>query len=81
MINGDDTKDTSVTKNSFIMLQNMRSLPRNFDEFNAYLNTVDLKPDWICLTENWLSEQKSTEIFYLGGYHPLFMSLCEKSLL
>ena len=70
----------------------MRLLPRNFDEFNVYLNTVELKPDLVCITETWLSEQNSSEIFNLDGYHPLLVvsrkktrrrrrSLCERNLL
>ena len=87
-----DTNEACVTKNSLILLQNMRSLPRNFDEFDVYLNTTELKPDLICITETWLSEQNSCEIFKLDGYHPLLVasrkktrgrrrSLCERNLL
>ena len=68
-----DTKDASDTKNSLVLLQNMRSLPRNF-YFNGYLNTVELKTDLICITETWLSEPNSCEIVNLGGYNPLFVA-------
>ena len=73
-----DTKDASVTKNSLILLQNMRSLPRNFDEFNVYLNTVELKTDLICITETWLSEQNCCDIVNLGGYHPFLVASTKK---
>ena len=58
-----DTKDASITKNSLFLLQNMRSLPRNFDELHIYLNTVELKPNLISITEIWFSEQRYCEIF------------------
>ena len=51
----------------------MRLLPQTFDEFNVYLNTVELKPDLVCITETWLPEQNSSEIFNLDGYHPLLV--------
>ena len=81
-----------MTINSLILPQNMISKPRNFDEYNVYLNTVELKPDFIYFTETRLSEQNSGEIFNLDGYHPLSVasrkkvrkrrgSLCERKLL
>ena len=73
-----DTNDACVTKNSLILLQNMRSLRRIFDEFNVYLNTMELKPDLICITEIWLSEQNSCEMFELDGYHPLLVASRKK---
>ena len=57
----------------------MRSLPRNFDEFNVYLNTVELKPDLVCITETWLSEQNSGKIFNLDGYYPLLVASIRKT--
>ena len=73
-----DTNDACVTKNSLILLQNMRSLPQNFDEFNVFLNTMELKPDLICITETWLSEQNSCEVFKLDGYHPFLVASRKK---
>ena len=49
-----------------------------FDEFNVYLNTVELKPDLVCFTETWLSEQILCEIFNLDGYHPLLVASRKK---
>ena len=72
------TKDNSVTINSLILLQNMKSKPRNFDEYNVYLNTVELKPDFIYITEARLSEQNSCEIFNLDGYPPLLVASRKK---
>ena len=72
------TKDASFTKNSLILPQNMKSKPRNFDEYNVYLNTVELKPDFIYITEARLSEQNSFEIFDLDGHHPLLVASRKK---
>ena len=56
----------------------MKSKPRNFDEYNVYLNTVELKPDFIYITEARLSEQNSCETFNLDGYHPLLVASRKK---
>ena len=56
----------------------MRSLPRNFDEFNVYLNTVELKPDLVCITKIWFSEQSSCEIFNLDSYQRLLVASRKK---
>ena len=52
----------------------MRSLPQKCDGFNVYLKTMEMKPDLICITETWLSEQNSCEIFNLDGYHHLLVA-------
>ena len=45
----------------------MRLMLRKFDEFNVYLKTVELNPYLFCITEDWISEQNSCEIFNFDG--------------
>ena len=51
----------------------MRSLQQNFDEFNVYLNNVELKPYLIRIANNWPSGKNSCEIYV--------KSLCERTLM
>ena len=37
-----------------MFLQNIRSLPRNFEEFELEIEQLVQRPDIICLTETWL---------------------------
>ena len=47
--------------------QNIKRLPKHIDEFELYLNSVDIKFPFIGLTETWLD--KDNEEFYdLHGY-------------
>ena len=52
-----------------ILLQNIRSMPKNFDNFNVYLETLSIKPMIICLTETWLNDRFNPSLFNLNDYH------------
>ena len=50
-----ENKDTSVkTAKEWILLQNIRSLTKNFDEFKVFISQTEVEPLAICLTETWL---------------------------
>lgn len=50
-----------------IVIQNIRSIRKNFDLFVASLRTADLVPDIICLTEVWV-ESGEVDLYNLTGY-------------
>ena len=52
-----------------ILLQNIRSMRKNFDSFNVYLETLSIKPMIVCLTETWLNDRFNHSLFTLNGYH------------
>ena len=54
-----------------IMLQNIRSLTKNFDDLQMLLESLSEKPSAICLTETWLKEYHHTKSMFLEGYRPL----------
>ena len=54
-----------------IMLQNIRSLTKNFDDLQVLLESLSEKPSAICLTETWLKEIHHTKSMFLKGYRPL----------
>ena len=47
---------------------NSRSLPKNFDNITAFLNTLITPPDILAVTETWLTDINK-EYFQLTGYH------------
>ena len=47
---------------------NSRSLPKNFDNIKAFLNTLSTPPDILAITETWLSVF-NRNLFQLNGYH------------
>ena len=53
------------------MLQNIRSLTKNFDDLQVLLESLSEKPSAICLTEPWLKEYHHTKSMFLEGYRPL----------
>ena len=57
-----------------IMLQNIRSLTKNFDDLQVLLESLSEKSSAICLTETWLKEYHHTKSMFLGGYRPLVNS-------
>ena len=61
-----------------IMLQNMRSLTKNFDELTLEIASLKEKPIAICLTETWLRDKFSSNIFHIDGYDELVTSNREK---
>ena len=54
-----------------ILLQNMRPLRKNFDEFVVMVSALGVKPALICLTETWLNEICDTHCFETHGYQKL----------
>ena len=54
-----------------IMLQNIRSLTKNFDDLQVLLESLSEEPLSICLTETWLKELHRTKVMFLEGYRPL----------
>ena len=47
-----ENKDTSVkTAKEWILLQNIRSLTKNFDEFKVFISQTEVEPMAICLTD------------------------------
>ena len=61
-----------------IMLQNIRSLTKNFDELTLEIASLKEKPIAICLTETWLKDKFSSNIFHIDGYDELVTSNREK---
>src|SRR6185312_15771533 len=47
---------------------NIRSLQKNFDEFNTYINLYRIKPMFIGLSEIWLKPNTPSNLFQLDGY-------------
>ena len=58
----------SSSNSTLIMLQNVRSLPKNCDELNIYIESQHTKPAFICLTETWLKPHHDKNIFSLNNY-------------
>ena len=52
-----ENKGTSgKTVKKWILLQNIRSLTKNFDEFKFFISQTEVEPVAICLTEAWLKK-------------------------
>ena len=47
---------------------NCRSLPKMFDKLECSLKSLNYKFDCIGLTETWLKEMESTDIYNMNGY-------------
>ena len=60
------------------MLQNIRSLTKNFDELTLEIASLKEKPIAICLTETWLEDKFSSNIFHIDGYDEMVTSNREK---
>ena len=57
------------TNNTFSHLSlNCRSLPKIFDKLECSLKSLHYKFDCIGLTETWLKEMESTDIYNMNGY-------------
>ena len=57
------------TNNTFSHLSlNCRSLPKKIDKLECSLKSLNYKFDCICLTETWLKEMESTDIYNMNGY-------------
>ena len=60
--------DTQNTKKLNILHINARSLPKNFDNIVAFLNTLNSAPDVLAITETWLNKNNK-HLYQLIGYH------------
>ena len=64
-----ENKDTSgKTAKEWIVLQNIRSLTKNVDEFKIFISQTEVEPVAICLTETWLKNSFESECFSLQNY-------------
>ena len=60
------------SKTFSVFLQNIRSLPRDFEEFELEIEQLAQRPDFICLTETWLKNNSDNNIFQIQGYETLY---------
>ena len=67
-INTEDIKIKS-SKELTMMTFNIRSIKKNFSNFNNLLSRIQCKLHIICLTESWLGEKDNIEDFRIDGYH------------
>ena len=64
-----ESKDTSgKTAKDWILLQNIRSLTKIFDEFKIFISQTEVEPVAICLTETWLKSSFESDCFSLQNY-------------
>ena len=71
MVNRDMEETNSKTFSVF--LQNIRSLPRDFEEFELEIEQLAYHlDDIICLTETWLKNNSDNDNFQIQGYEPLY---------
>ena len=56
------------------VLQNIRSVSKNLDEFEVYINSMSQKPEVVCLTETWLNPSYNNNCFSLNGYQTIIAS-------
>ena len=60
------------------LLQNLRSIHRNFNELDQFINQENSKPDVIALTETWCNQYFFQNAYQLNGYGQLLRSDREK---
>ena len=64
----------SLSKNSFSILQiNIRSMNKNFEKFEEYLNVVKGKFSIIALTETWCNDDRADQnsFWQISNYTPI----------
>ena len=61
-----------------ILLQNLRSIHRNFNELDQFINQEKAKPDVIALTETWCNQYTFQNAYQLIEYGQLLRSDREK---
>ena len=67
-----ECKHLNIKENSLSLLhQNIRSLPRNFTNFESYLSTLNLDFSIIGLTETWVNDN-TYSLYDLEGYSSSF---------
>ena len=57
-----------------IILQNIRSIYKNLNEFEVLMKQQESQPLAICLTETWLKDQSNTKCINLDGYQKIATS-------
>ena len=57
-----------------IILQNIRSIYKNLNEFEVLMKQQESQPLAICLTETWLKDQSNTKCINLDGYQEIATS-------
>ena len=62
------------------VLQNIRSVSKNLDELEVYINSMSQKPEVICLTETWLIPSYNNNCFSLNGYQTIISSNRKKEV-
>ena len=64
-----ENKDTSGKKaKEWILLQNIRSLTKNFDEIKLFISQTVVEHVAICLTEKLLKNSFESDCFFLHNY-------------
>ena len=56
------------------VLQNIRSVSKNLDEFEVYINSMSQKPEVVCLNETWLIPSYNNNCFSVNGYQTIIAS-------
>ena len=57
-----------------VLLQNIRSIPKNIDVFQVSLIQLNYLTSVICCTKTWLSPNQIFKIFKIKEYQPLIES-------
>ena len=70
-------KDSSARQFQFV-LQNIRSVSKNLEELEVYINSMSQKPEVVCLTETWLNPSYNNNCFSLNEYQTIIPSNREK---
>ena len=66
----EELKSHRFCEKNYILNLNIRSLKKNFEEFEFLTENLEKTPSVICLTETWLTQKDNPEVFDLPGYHP-----------
>ena len=62
-------KISSIETNKLSLFhQNIKSLPKHIDDFELYINSLDIKSSFIGLSETWL-DKDNQEFYDLQGYY------------
>ena len=62
------------------VLQNIRSVSMNLDDFEVYNDSMSQKPEVVCLTETWLNPSYNNNCFSLNGYQTIKASNRKKDV-
>ena len=70
MVNRD--KEETDSKIFSVFLQNIRSFPQNFQEFELEKEQLAQSPHIICLIETWLKNNTDKDSFQVQGYESFY---------